>query len=1011
MAGRKLSTATFISDPIYRKLVMGAATKVPSVTNVTSPILGNDDGSPPPFTGDTGPGGIPEYFGLSMNVESTLPTTTTEPTFGVVNEYDFTNRVGEAIGQNMPYIMGSLQMGSLDPLKLGAIDAGIESLFGNVPDYITKESSPGVMSQTGGFESTKSYGLFPDGRIAEVTAEDLANPEIRSLTAAEADRFNPVGYVGADPRTPLGQIGMGFQAIATAGIPFASNIFGKVVRTPAGQPMAIGSSFLGKMQHDEMWRADSLVKAGTPGVFTMTFGKNGFASYRATQDSIFGFDIEGGRVTRLTGDQFKRLYGASRGYDYRRVDWANSVANSGELIGPKLIGHVQGVGGFTQEGEFIDQRGTIYNNLTPTQLDIYTRTIEDPVAMAQVAGVLSAKASGSSGYRKRMLQKKATRLAELAGGAAQREYQAGLAMRTPEEIAYESWAGVSDDSGPETGTTTVGGTEYTTVSGSSGGDDGVTRSVSGSTRTDSRGNTTNFNVPSSSETYFAQGGRVGKAEGEMVGEERDEMGPVGFVNGRSPEEVTDADTVRDDVEGSVPEGTFVINAVAVEKYGSERIRKLLMSALQEAERQGIDISASGSTITDEDSVSVAVSEGEVLVPPVLVRIIGLQKLEKINSLGQEEVDERVEEHGQADTSTPVEGEAPVQASVGGGFVERQQASSGGQMTDEEWEDYSDRAFRMFGDFSKWEEKQPKVEGGIGTLFDILERYLNRKEGIHSETDVSEGSVESQRQRSKKSGLTPEKAQQLWRNFPTIRNIILAERGAKDLDQRIQALNNAENALRQQIGDNAPEQNPALSVEDVYGDVTSMNFSDILSETTNEPRVLSETQVGDRSRGRSRRGFIERQRRAPGGEIKKYEPYKKGDKREGLFDYSLEMFRLKRRLGDNSANMPRKEAQEPNDRFAIPKQPYEFTGNMIIEFSDFLREELDFGNPDDRRTYLQLMNEAIMYGSPQAVDQWYYSVEGHPLNDDMTDRNVDEQEAVKKSSKEVKEVYPPSFLMT
>jgi len=874
MAGRRLSTTSFISDPIYRKLVMGAATKVPSATSVSLPILGGDDGSPPSFTGDTGPGGIPDYFGLSTNVESTLPTTTTEPTFGVVNEYDFTNRVGQAIGQNTPYIIGSLQMGSLDPLKLGAIDAGIESLFGNVPDYITRESSPGVMSQTGGFESTKSYGLFPDGRIAEVTAEDLANPEIRSLTAAEADRYNPIGYVGADPRTPAGAALMGVQTIAMSMVPFLNTIPGPIARTPAGQPMALGSSFLGKMQHDEMWRADSLVKAGTPGVFTMTFGKNGFASYRATQDSIFGFDIEGGRVTRLTGDQFKRLYGATRGYDYRKVDWANSVANSGELIGPKLIGHVQGVGGFTKEGEFIDQRGTIYNNLNARQLDTYTRTIQDPVAMAQVAGVLSAKAAASSGYRKNLLQRKATRLAELAGGAAEREYQQGLAMRTPEEIAYDSWSGASEDGGLQVGTSIVGGKEYTTISSSNGDNNGITRSVSGDTRVDSRGNTTNFNVDRSNEVYFAEGGRVGKAEGEMVGpESMDAQGPVGFVNGRTPEQVSEADTVADDVEGSVPEGTFVINAVAVERFGSMKLKKLLLNALQEAERQGIDISQSENTMRDEESVSVALSEGEVVVPPFLVRIIGLERLEKINSVGQEEVTERVEEYGQADTSEPVEGEAPVEASLGGSFVERQRKAPGGEISDKEWDTLVGRANRMFenpGRNARKTEKFPKE------FLDALDRILKQQKGIMSETDVGGGSTVTQREISSSTPLTPERAQELYINFPTIRQIILAEKGRGDTQQRIQALDAAEQMLRQQIGDNVPQQNAAVSVDDVYGD-TFLSFEEALDGPENNARVVSETDVerqgrrqernrrfGERKSRRSDGGFIERQKKAPGG---------------------------------------------------------------------------------------------------------------------------------------------------
>ena len=427
----------------------------------------------------------------------------------------------------------------------------------------------------------------------------------------------------------------------------------------------------------------------------------------------------------------------------------------------------------------------------------------------------------------------------------------------------------------------MGGKEYTTVSSSSGGDNGITRSVSGDTRVDSRGNTTNFNVDRSNEVYFAEGGRVGKAEGKMVGPESvDAQGPVGFVNGRTPEQVSEADTVADDVEGSVPEGTFVINAVAVERFGSMKLKKLLLNALQEAERQGIDISQSENTMRDEESVSVALSEGEVVVPPFLVRIIGLERLEKINSVGQEEVDERVEEYGQADTSEPVEGEAPVQASLEGGFIERQKKAPGGEISDKEWDILVGRANRMFenpGRNVKKTEKFPKE------FLDALDRLLKQQKGIMSETDVGGGSTDTQREISSDTPLTPEKAQKLYINFPTIRQIILAEKGRGDTQQRIQALDSAEQMLRQQIGDNVPQQNAAVSVDDVYGD-TFLSFAEALDGPENNARVVSETDVdrqgrrqernrrfGERRSRRSDGGFVERQKKFDGGSLYKAIP--------------------------------------------------------------------------------------------------------------------------------------------
>ena len=55
-------------------------------------------------------------------------------------------------------------------------------------------------------------------------------------------------------------------------------------------------------------------------------------------------------------------------------------------------------------------------------------------------------------------------------------------------------------------------------------------------------------------------------------------------------------------------------------------------------------------------MSVAVSEGEVVVPPVLARIIGYDRLEKINKRGLKEVEKR---------STESEQSPPVYAKSGG----------------------------------------------------------------------------------------------------------------------------------------------------------------------------------------------------------------------------------------------------------------------------------------------------------------------------------------------------------
>lgn len=146
--------------------------------------------------------------------------------------------------------------------------------------------------------------------------------------------------------------------------------------------------------------------------------------------------------------------------------------------------------------------------------------------------------------------------------------------------------------------------------------------------------------------FRALGGRVGYAPGGAV-----EASPAGFVE-RPPSQVPEAATVADDKPMSVQEGTFVINAAAVEFAGEEDIAKMLNDAYAKAGKQG-------SAAPSKEQIDVAVSRGEVIVPPAIAKIIGYDRLEKINNRGKKETSKRIEENGQQ----------PVGAAKGG-FLSR-----------------------------------------------------------------------------------------------------------------------------------------------------------------------------------------------------------------------------------------------------------------------------------------------------------------------------------------------------
>ena len=161
------------------------------------------------------------------------------------------------------------------------------------------------------------------------------------------------------------------------------------------------------------------------------------------------------------------------------------------------------------------------------------------------------------------------------------------------------------------------------------------------------------------EKELARGGRVGMQEGGVAQQPQ----PAGFVGG-PPENFTDGQTVADDQPMSVPEGTFVINAAAVEFAGSDDIKKMLSDAYGKMQKK-VDKTISVAKIPTEDEIDVAVSRGEVIVPPEVAKIIGYDRLEKINNRGKKEVSRRQEK-------------------AGGGFLDGKKFANGGEV------DYEDR---------------------------------------------------------------------------------------------------------------------------------------------------------------------------------------------------------------------------------------------------------------------------------------------------------------------------------
>ena len=146
--------------------------------------------------------------------------------------------------------------------------------------------------------------------------------------------------------------------------------------------------------------------------------------------------------------------------------------------------------------------------------------------------------------------------------------------------------------------------------------------------------------------FSAEGGKIGMQMGGDPQKQQTPTGEMGFVGG-PPDQFTEKQTIADDIPKTVPEGAFVINAPAVEFAGKEDIKQMLIEAYELVAQSdidaGVDKSPRAAKIPSKEQVDIMISRGEVIVPPEIAKVIGYDRLEKINNRGKKEVARRQEE--------------------------------------------------------------------------------------------------------------------------------------------------------------------------------------------------------------------------------------------------------------------------------------------------------------------------------------------------------------------------------
>jgi|GEM_PF-6225075 len=134
--------------------------------------------------------------------------------------------------------------------------------------------------------------------------------------------------------------------------------------------------------------------------------------------------------------------------------------------------------------------------------------------------------------------------------------------------------------------------------------------------------------------------RLGMNVGGQAQQPEINVNELGFVDNKTPDQVTDAQSVADDKPINMRDNDYMLNSPAVKKHGIRNTVNMIMRGLKDASAAGVQIVDMPPDIPRDELVKVAASASEVRVPRDLVPFIGLANLETINEKGKPEVKRR-----------------------------------------------------------------------------------------------------------------------------------------------------------------------------------------------------------------------------------------------------------------------------------------------------------------------------------------------------------------------------------
>mgnify|MGYP003117102280 CR=1 FL=1 len=225
---------------------------------------------------------------------------------------------------------------------------------------------------------------------------------------------------------------------------------------------------------------------------------------------------------------------------------------------------------------------------------------------------------------------------------------------------------------------------------------------------------------------FQEGGVV---DDELVNQTSDNeinVQEMGFVGDKTPDQVTDIQSVADDVPLNVRDEDYIINVAAIENVGVRNLTNMVQRGLRNAAQAGVEIIDIPADIPEKELVKILASDAEFRVPKNLVPFIGKSTLERINDSGKPEVEKRSrnlkEEMKELDEKRPQIQQAreggSIQIPLGERFLRQEQGfANGGEVDGTGYEQVSEDFKDKLIQFNKKKRNRTERDNFIKSLTD------------------------------------------------------------------------------------------------------------------------------------------------------------------------------------------------------------------------------------------------------------------------------------------------------